>query len=109
MALLKATKTKQSLKKKGFIQDDSHHHYFEFWHQGKVIATTYTSHNGEDINDYLIKAMSKQCLMDKSFFVEFIKCTKSKDDYIKLLKLKGEIIDNPQTESLIKNIKKKRK
>lgn len=99
MASLKATKTKQSLIKKGFIQTDSHHHYFEFWHKGKVIATTYTSHNSEEINDYLIKAMSKQCLMDKMFFIEFIKCTKSKEDYIKLLKLKGEIVESSDDES----------
>lgn len=109
MAVLKATKTKQSLKKKGFIQDNSHHHYFEFWHDGKVIATTYTSHNNEDIDDYLIKAMSKQCLMDKPFFVEFIKCTKSQDDYISLLKSKGEIIDIPTLETSLKAITQKKK
>jgi hypothetical protein len=109
MAVLKATKTKQSLKKKGFIQDDSHHHYFEFWHDGKVIATTYTSHNNEDIEDYLIKAMSKQCLMDKPFFVEFVKCTKSKDDYINLLKSKGEIVEAPVQLPSTRNSKKKKK
>lgn len=108
MAVLKATKTKQSLKKKGFTQDNSHHHYFEFWHGGKVIATTYTSHNNEDIDDYLIKAMSRQCLMDKPFFVEFVKCTKSKDDYITLLKSKGEIIDEPVLQLPPKDFKKKK-
>ena len=109
MAVLKAIKTKQSLKKKGFTEDNSHHHYFEFWHDGKVIATTYTSHNSEDIDDYLIKAMSRQCLMDKPFFVEFIKCTKSKEDYIILLKSKGEIVDKPNVEATSKNINKKKK
>jgi len=109
MAVLKATKTKQSLKKKGFTQDNSHHHYFEFWHEGKVIATTYTSHNNEDIDDYLIKAMSKQCLMDKPFFVEFVKCTKSQDDYISLLKSKGEIVDKPIVKTPAKDLKKKKK
>ena len=93
MAVLKSNSAKKSLRKKGFTQDESHHHYFEFWHDGKIIATTYTSHNNEDIDDYLIKAMSKQCLMDKPFFIEFIKCTKSKDDYIELLISKGEISD----------------
>jgi len=91
MAVLKASKTEQSLRKKGFIQDNSHHHYFEFWHEDKLISSTYTSHNDQDINDYLIRAMSKQCLMEKQFFIEFIKCTKSKDDYIDLLVSKGEI------------------
>lgn len=109
MAVLKATKTKKSLQKKGFIKDDSHHHYFEFWYDGKVIATTYTSHNSEDIDDYLIKAMSRQCLMDKPFFVEFIKCTKSKEDYIKLLKSKGEIVDPPIAQEITKDLKKKKK
>lgn len=109
MAVLKATKTKQSLKKKGFTEDNSHHHYFEFWHKGKVIATTYTSHNSEDIDDYLIKAMSRQCLMDKPFFVEFIKCTKTKEDYISLLKSKGEIVDQPVVETTPKVFKKKKK
>ncbi len=108
MAVLKATKTKQSLKKKGFTQDNSHHHYFEFWYEGKVIATTYTSHNSEDIDDFLIKAMSKQCLMDKSFFVEFVKCTKSQNDYITLLKSKGEIVDVPTVEQAVKVLKKKK-
>lgn len=109
MAVLKATKTKQSLRKKGFTQDESHHHYFEFWHEGKVIATTYASHNDEDINDYLIKAMSRQCLMDKSFFIEFVKCTKSKDDYIGLLKSKGEIIEQKQVQTTSNAAKKKNK
>lgn len=106
MAVLKATATKKSLKKKGFIQDDSHHHYFEFWHDGKVIATTYTSHNNEDIDDYLIKAMSRQCLMDKPFFVEFVKCTKSREDYISLLISKGEIADKPVVQTNTKGLKK---
>lgn len=109
MAVLKAINTKQSLQKKGFTKDDSHHHYFEFWHEGKVIATTYTSHNSEDIDDYLIKAMSKQCLMDKPFFMEFIRCTKSKDDYINLLKSKGEISEKPLITSIKKANKMKRK
>lgn len=108
MTPLKATKTKQSLRKKGFTQDDSHHHYFEFWYDGKVIATTYTSHNDEEINDYLIKAMSRQCLMDKPFFIEFIKCTKSKEDYITLLKSKGEIVEQPVAQIAPKVSKKKK-
>jgi hypothetical protein len=85
MPSFKAKKVNGSFLKKGFRKDDSHHHYFEFWYNGKLVARTYTSHNNEDINDYLISAMRKQCNMDKSFFMEFVKCTKSKEDYIKLL------------------------
>jgi len=86
MASLKAKKVIASLLKKGFIEDDNHHHYFEFWHNGILISRTYTSHNSQDINDYLIAAMRKQCNMDKDFFLEFVDCIKTKEDYIQLLK-----------------------
>lgn len=108
MAVLKSSKAKQSLQKKGFTKDDKHHHYFEFWHDGKVIATTYTSHNNEDIDDHLIKAMSRQCLMDKPFFVEFIKCTKSKEDYVKLLISKGEIVEQAISGKVASNTQRKK-
>lgn len=49
MASFKAEKTISSLLKKGFIQDAAHHHVFKFWHNGKLIARTFTSHNNQDI------------------------------------------------------------
>jgi hypothetical protein len=85
MASLKADKTISSLLAKGFVQDDMHHHIFKFWHDGKLIAKTHTSHNNQDIYDALISAMRKQCKMDKPFFLEFIKCTKTQEDYLNLL------------------------
>ncbi|TKK65424.1 hypothetical protein FC093_20145 [Ilyomonas limi] len=91
MASLKATKVTKSLSKKGFIKAEGDHHYYEFWHNDVMIARTKTSHNNQDINDYLISAMSKQCIMDKNFFIAFANCTKSKDDYLELLRRKGEI------------------
>jgi len=89
MASLNAHKTVSSLLKKGFVQDDTHHHIFKFWHNGKLIAKTHTSHNDQDIYDGLISAMSKQCKMDKPFFIEFAKCDKTHGDYLKLLSGKG--------------------
>lgn len=91
MAVLDAKKSISNLLKKGFVKSDSHHHYYEFWHEGKLIAKTYTSHNGQDLNEYLIGSMSKQCIMPKKFFIEFAKCTKSSADYVKLLQECGEI------------------
>ena len=85
MSSLPAKKVIASLLKKGFIASDSHHHYFEFWYNGQLVSRTYTSHSGGDIDDYLISAMRKQCCMDKAFFMEFVKCTKSEEDYIKVL------------------------
>ncbi|TZF84059.1 hypothetical protein FW774_11490 [Pedobacter sp. BS3] len=91
MAVLKDKKTRQNLLKKGFVNSDSHHHFYEFWHNGTLIAKTRTSHNGQDIDDYLIKSMSQQCKVDKDFFKAFAKCTKSQNDYINEL-IKNNII-----------------
>ena len=56
MASLNANKTESSLLKKGFIRDDTHHHIFKFWLNGRLIAKTHTSHNGQDIDDFLINS-----------------------------------------------------
>lgn len=91
MPVLKSNKVDKNLQKKGFIKIESHHHYFEFWHQDKLIARTRTSHNNQDINSYLISSMSKECRMPKQFFIEFCKCTKDKKDYITLLEENEDI------------------
>lgn len=91
MASLKAKKVNSNLLKKGFSLSNGDHNYFEFVHENKVIAITHTSHNDQDIDDYLISKMRKQCKMEKDFFVEFVKCTKSKEDYIKVLKANKHI------------------
>jgi len=89
MASLNSKKVHQNITKKGFEKVNGHHNFFEFYHDGKLIASTKTSHNGQDLTDYLISAMSRQCKMRKDFFIEFAKCTKSKSDYIQELKDQG--------------------
>ncbi|KAA3439900.1 hypothetical protein [Rufibacter hautae] len=91
MAVLDPKKAISNLLQKGFIKESSHHHYYEFWHDNKLVARTYSSHNGQELNDFLIASMAKQCGMPKKFFIEFAKCTKSKEDFINLLKEKGDI------------------
>ncbi|HCN84957.1 MAG TPA: hypothetical protein DIT07_15270 [Sphingobacteriaceae bacterium] len=91
MASLNTKKTIASLTQKGFVLNNTHHQYYEFWHDGKLIAQTYTSHSGDTLNDYLIGSMKKQCKMEKNFFIDFAKCTKTKDDYLKVLKQNGFI------------------
>lgn len=86
MASLNSDKVHKNLKKKGFIQSPGDHNFFEYYSGGKLIVTTRTSHNKQDIGDSLISAMSKQCKVKKDFFKEFISCTKSQSDYDKELK-----------------------
>lgn len=92
MASLKGKATNKNLLKKGFTRSDNDHHFFEFWHEGVFITKTRTSHNSQDINDYLISAMSKQCKVEKEFFKQFAKCEKSKDDYVSELVASGIIV-----------------
>ena len=86
MATQKGKTTNKNLLKKGFTKTEGDHNYFEFWHEGKLITKTKTSHNNQDIYDGLIIVMSKQCKVGKDFFKEFAKCNKSQDDYIDELK-----------------------
>ncbi len=88
MANLDGKKVEKALKKKGFIEDSSgDHKYFILHYEGKDTAIrTKTSHNNQDIGDGLIKQMYTQLHIEKSFFVAFIDCSKSQEDYINELK-----------------------
>jgi hypothetical protein len=85
MAVFQAKKVENSLRKKGVSVNDTHHHFFEFWHNGKFILKTKTSHNGQDIDDYLIRQMYAQCKLSKEQFLDLINCPLSKEQYINIL------------------------
>ena len=91
MASFKADKVQKNLSKKGFSCVSGHHHFFEFYYNEKLIVSTRTSHNGQDIDDYLISAMSKQCKVRKDFFKELVTCTKTQNDYEEELRQQGLI------------------
>jgi hypothetical protein len=91
MASLNAKKARSALLKKGFVLEDEHHHYYEFWYNEKLIARTRMSHNDQDLNNYLISAMSRQCLLKKNDFLNLIKCPLSQDDYIEILREQGAL------------------
>jgi len=81
--------------KKGFQEASNKsvdHKRIEFWHKGKLTrCRTKFSHNGEEINDWLISQMSKQVSLSKKQFIEFAKCTLSQDMYVEILKEKNII------------------
>jgi hypothetical protein len=92
MAVLKANTTEQNMLKKGFSLAPGDHKWFEFFlEDGTYVTRTKMSHNGQDIGDDLISKMSHQCKVSSSFFKEFAKCKKSKDEYISELKKKKYI------------------
>jgi predicted RNA binding protein YcfA (HicA-like mRNA interferase family) len=94
MSVLSAKETLKNLKKKGFtdsIKRSDDHLWVEFWHNEDLIITTKISHGAKDLDDYLIKQMSRQCKIDKAQFMDLAKCPLSKEKYIELLKEKGLI------------------
>lgn len=108
MSVLKAKNTIQNLTKKGFKQVfDRDHRYFEFWHNNVFVTKTFTSHNNKDIDDYLISQMSKQCKVTASFFKEFAKCNKTKEEYVLELINGGHI--QPSTLQIIHSKSRKKK
>ncbi len=91
MSPLDSRKTKTALLKKGFVQYNNDHKFFEFIYNNKVITKTKISHNDKDIEDYLINQMAHQTKLNKGQFKQLIECTIDKEQYISILKENGEI------------------
>lgn len=90
--ILDSKKAYKNLKKKGFIDSESHscdHKYLDLFFEGKYIGYTKLSHGSGDLTDYLIKQMSDQCKLSKQQFADLVNCPLSKDDYIEILRGKG--------------------
>ena len=88
-------KIESSLLSKGFVREDSHHHYFYHEFKGKRTGIwTYTSHGNKpkEYNDNLLRMMKKQMKLDSMGQVrDLFLCPMSGSDYNKKLKEKGII------------------
>ena len=104
-----AQQTKQSLLKKGFKVDESHHHYLTYYYKGKMVARTRMSHNNQDVNDFLISQMRKQCQLTKNEFIDLINCPLDEKGYIESLKKSGIIEDEAKKDQTEINEKDKKK
>ena len=93
MAVISSRETIQNLKKKGFVEKQSHHKMLELWHNGKFVLHTRISQGGDhDLNNFLIKQMSVQCQLDKQQFTDLAKCPLSKEEYLAILREKGRLV-----------------
>ena len=92
MGALDAKKTEKNLRKKGFeeaINKSPDHIRLEFFYEGRMIVNTKLSHNGQDLDDYLIKQMAKQCGLNKIQFKDLATCPLSQEEYLSILKENG--------------------
>ncbi|MFA7380593.1 MAG: hypothetical protein WC150_09040, partial [Bacteroidia bacterium] len=90
MSALDSKKTFKALCSKGFVESEhksKDHKRIEFWYNGTLTrCRTKFSHNNQELNDYLIREMSKQTYLTKKQFTDFAKCTISELEYIEILK-----------------------
>lgn len=76
-----------SLLAKGFKKVNNKHIYFILYDENdkKTRIRTYISHNGQDINDYLVGSMSRQVGLTKGEFEDLIACPLSREELLKIL------------------------
>ncbi len=88
--VLDSKKVINALKSKGFVENKTHHLFFEYFINGKFVFHTKVSHgNKHDIDNYLIGQMKKQCNLSKKEFLNLINCPLSKEDYKSIIKNLG--------------------
>lgn len=93
MASLNSKKVGRNLMNKGFVKSPGDHQYLEFWHNGKYVLQTFCSHNDQDINDFLIAKMKKQCFLSKEDFLDLANCPLSEEQYVQKLVDSGVLIN----------------
>lgn len=90
---LNSKETLKALLKKGFVEaqyKSNDHKWVEFWHDGKLTRVkTKFSHNGQEINDFLIGRMAHQLYLSKKEFIDFAQCNINHTEYAKILKDKS--------------------
>jgi len=64
------------------VSDNKDHEWFTLHIEGLPPIRTKLSHHKGDVSDVLEGKMCKQLRVHKSFFVELISCTKSREAYI---------------------------
>lgn len=93
MPTVKTNKIDASLQKKGFDKTNRDHNYYILYVEGKKTKIhTKISHSATEIDDFLVKQMARQVRLDRKQFEDLIECPLSKEDYIEILKEKGEVV-----------------
>jgi hypothetical protein len=81
-----------SLQRKGFHKMQGDHHYFHLYVNGKKTAIfTKTSHGIKEYGGQLLKSMAWQLRLSTAELYRLVDCPMSEEEYISLLREKGEI------------------
>ncbi|MDO8692347.1 MAG: hypothetical protein Q7R39_20435 [Dehalococcoidia bacterium] len=79
--------------KLGFHGTEGDHRRFSLYVGGRLVAETMTSHGTghKTIGDNLVAKMARQLLVPRMLFVELVRCTKTRMDYLQVLASRGII------------------
>jgi len=80
--------------KLGFRREEgAKHKLFSLYIQGKLVAETKTSRGSgyKTLGEYLVGEMAKQLFVPHQFFVEMVRCTRTRADFLRFLSKRGRI------------------
>lgn len=79
----KQADVERALRSKGFVQTESHHHFFIYHSQAgrKTPVKTKTSHGQREISDDLLGKMAQQVKLSKGDFLDLVDCPLSREEY----------------------------
>ncbi len=79
----KQADVERALRGKGFIQSESHHHFFIYHSTAgrKTPVKTKTSHGQREISDDLLGKMAQQVKLSKGDFLDLVDCPLSREAY----------------------------
>ncbi len=92
MSSIKENDFKSALERKGFKLENTDHHRYRLYDENgkKTQITTKISHghskSHREIGDSLINSMKKQLHLNKTQFLDYVKCTLSKEEYYEILR-----------------------
>jgi hypothetical protein len=85
-------KIRQSLTKKGFAEDITHHRMFWLYINDKrTNIRTRFSHGEKECGDYRLGQIAQELRLNKQELENLINCPMSQETYIQILESKGEI------------------
>lgn len=92
MTQVHAGRIRTALLAKGFVSRHTDHEWFFLKVAGRSQAIrTKLSHGRSKIDDSLLRLMARQLHLTRDEFIELISCTLSAEDYVRLLKERGQI------------------
>ena len=90
-----AEDVRSALKRKGFRESNSDHHWYVFWaNDTKTNVRTKVSHSAGEIGDGILGKMKRQMQLTRPEFEQFLECHLGYRGYLSILKDKGFVPDD---------------